>query len=264
MKSFFVIIASLFLLFSSVGETLAQMKVKPLQTPPMQVTPKGPTFVAIDAPPAGPPSLGLNVSELKFGSQGVGVESCMYVTITNTTQSVVSLSTIYTDDQTAYTIPSPAQKMLPMNIQPKVPLKISVCFKPQKVGEYKSHLTIKTTKDSVTIPINGKGIKPEDVAKLPKTDLIVTKGKKKGNWNIKLQLVTPAKITLQLFDDLGVMQAAFLNGDFKNEGVYEIPFDGLDKAKQKLPAGKYYLRCVIEDIARGSTPTKFTKVITIG
>ena len=138
---------------------------------------------------------------------------------------------------------------------------ISVCFKPEKTGEFKTRLVIKTPQDSTVIPVDGKGIKPEDVGKLPKTEFSVSK--KKHEWRMKLQLVSPAKINLALFDDLGLSKVTFLNNDFKNEGLYEIPFDGLDKDKHKLPEGNYYIRCMIEDIARGSMMTKFTKKIEI-
>lgn len=238
-------------------------KVQPASAPAPDLTPKGPTFVAIDAPHKTPP-LSFNITELKFGSQGTGVQSCMYVTVTNVSPAPQTLIGLSTDDDKNYSIPSPSQKMLPISIQPRSNLTISVCFKPEKIGSYKSRLVFKTPEDSTVIPIDGKAIKPEDVGKLPKTDLTVIPKKKGHTWNFKLQLVSSAKITLQLFDDLGNVKVGFLNGDFKNEGVYEIPFEGLDKGKLKLPPGKYYLRCQIEETARGSqVPVKFTKVIEI-
>ena len=248
-----------------------QKKVKPKRAvrlgapstmlPSVPEVPKGPTYIAIDDPPLVDP-ITLNVKELKFGSQGVGVESCMYVTITNTSGGAQAMTRLSIDDGKRYSIPSPSQQMLPISIQPKSNLTIGVCFKPEKVGEFKTRLVITTAQDSVVIPVEGKGIKPEDVGKLPKTEFSVSK-KKKHEWNIKLRLVSPAKINLQLFDDLGVSKFTFLNNDFKNEGLYEIPFDGLDKDKKKIPEGKYYLRCVIEEPGRGTQATKFTKGIEI-
>jgi hypothetical protein len=256
---FTVSVISLFMLTPAI----AQKKMKPVAPPLGDGVTATPKLVAIDAPPV-PPALTLNINELKFGSQGVNVESCMYVGISNTSATAQTITRLFTDDDKNYSIPSPAQKMLPISIQPHNEVKISVCFKPAKIGEYKSRLVVKTSQDSAVIPVSGKGIKPEDVGKLPKTDLTVTQvKKKKHSWDFKLQLATSAKITMQLFDELGAMKLAFLGGDFKNEGVYEFSFEGLDKEKQKLPPGKYYLRCVIEDIARGNQTTKFTKVVEI-
>ena len=253
----------------SASDAFAQKKVKSkvattVSTPApasIPATPTSPTYVSIDAEPV-PPPFTFNISELHFGSQGIGVESCMYVTITNSSAAAQTMTGLSVDDEKQYSIPSPSHQMLPISIQPKSNLTISVCFKPGKVGQFKTRLVIKSSVDSSVIPVDGKGIKPEDVGKLPKTEFSVTK-KKKHEWNIKLQLVSPAKINLQLFDDLGVSKFSFLNNDFKNEGLYEIPFNGLDKDKQKIPEGKYYLRCVVEDIARGNMTTKFTKVIEI-
>ncbi len=253
-------------------------------------TPQQPKFVASDAKPV-PPPFAFNMSELLFGSQGIGVQSCMYVTITNLTNDVQTMTALYTtsdavaagsslrggkagsrakatglsaqDDET-FTIPSPSHQMFPMKIQPHSPLTISVCFKPEKIREYKTRLIIKTLKDSAVIPVSGKGIKPEDVGKLPKTDMTIIKPKKKGGpWNFKIQLVSSSKVTLALFDELGMQKVTFLGAAFKNEGSYEIPFDGTDKGKLKLPVGKYYLRCVIEDVGHGGAAVKITKALEI-
>ncbi|MDP4220256.1 MAG: hypothetical protein Q8916_03925 [Bacteroidota bacterium] len=261
-----VFLTSVVVMFFAVAPASAQKKEKPAQQTaprPANPTPKDPKIVAADAPPPQQPALALNVPELKFGAQGVGVQSCMYVNITNTSAAAQTMIALSTDDEKNYSIPSPSHQMLPISIQPRTNVTISVCFKPGKIGDYKTRLVIKTPQDSFVIPVEGKAIRPEDVGKLPKTDLSISKGKKKRTWNIKLQLVSPAKITLQLSDELGAMKMSFLSNDFKNEGAYEFLFNGTDKDKKKLPPGKYYLRCVIEDIARGNVVTKFTKVIEI-
>ena len=257
------------LLILSVSVSFAQKKPKPSTSVGSETPTAGtaaahpvipPNYVAVDGDQV-PPPFTFNISDLHFGSQGIGVESCMYVTITNSSNAAQTMPRLSVDDEKRYSIPSPSQKMLPISIQPKSNLTISVCFKPEKVGDFKTRLVIRSGFDSSIIPIDGKGIKPEDVGKLPKTEFTVTK--KKHEWNLRLQLVSPAKINLQLFDDLGNSKFVFLNNDFKNEGLYEFPFDGLDKDKQKIPPGTYYIRCVAEDLARSSTPLKFTKMITV-
>ncbi|MEI8134297.1 MAG: hypothetical protein WCH46_04345 [bacterium] len=215
---------------------------------------------------AKPPALTISVPQIRFGAQAVGIESCIKISITNpgnVTQKILQLNT---ENDRIYSIPSPSQQMLPMNIQPHQTLEISVCFKPVKFGEFPSRLVVRTASDSTIIPISGKGMKTEDISKLPKNDLTIIKPSKKGKgeWTFKLRLISSSKISLQLFDDLGVMCASILNSDLKNEGVYELPFDGLDKQGKKLPSGTYYLRCTIEDIVRANQMMKFTKVVEIG
>ena len=263
-----LLLASAALFFISFGSASAQKKTKAVKvTPPpapgMSV-PKGPKLVAIDAPPPPPPPLVSNINELRFGAQATGVESCLQVTITNTSAAAQTISKIFTGDPKHYTIPSPSQKMLPISIQPHSNLALSLCFKPEKVGEFKTRLVIGTPMDSVVLPVDGKGIKPEDVGKLPKTEFSLIKPKKKSHvWTMKYQLISQAKITLQLFDDLGNSKITFLNGAFKNEGSYEMTFDGTDREKNKLPPGIYYVRCQIEEVARGNQPMKFTKELVI-
>jgi hypothetical protein len=264
--SFFL--ASLIIFSGSQNFLLAQKVVTKISSKNTNPVPADPLSVAIDAPPPPPPPpppFAFSVGELKFGAQGTGIESCIKVTITNMTNSSQTITRLFCDDEKNYSIPSPTQKMLPISIQPRTTFDISICFVPEKVGVYKTRLVIGTPEDSSVLPVSGKGMKPEDISKLPKTDLTVIKPKKKGkDWIFKLQLISSSKITMQLFDDLGVMALNILNNDLKNEGVYEIPFDGLGKDKKKLPAGNYYLRCVIDDIIRaGTPPTKLTKVITL-
>jgi hypothetical protein len=253
--------------FFACSPAFAQNKgkaVAPAPRAPGIPVPNQPMMVAIDAPPPPPPPLSCNVTELHFGSQASGVESCLQIMITNTSAAAQTITNISTNDQKRYTIPSPSHQMLPISIQPHSNLTLSVCFKPEKTGEFKTRLVIASLTDSLVIPVDGKGIKPEDVGKLPKTEFSVIKPKKKGGaWSLKYQLVAQSKITLQLFDELGALKMTFLNGAFKNEGAYEQPFDGTDKAKVKFPPGKYYARCLIEEVGRGSQPIKFTKEINI-
>jgi len=246
--------------------SLAQPRPKPGDAkvpPPVRQIPNGPTYVAIDAPKPTPPPLVSSVTELKFGLQGIGVESCLQITITNMSAVAQTLTNLFTDDEKRYSIPSPSHQMLPISIQPRSILTISVCFKPEKIAEYQTRLVIKTPLDSIVIPTSGKGIKREDVGKLPKNNFTVVRvNKKKNNWSLKLQLISQCRIIMQLFDELGNARVTFWNGAFKNEGVTETPFDGTDKEKKKLPAGKYYARCQIDDAVRKTT-LKFTKEIEI-
>ncbi|MEP7235663.1 MAG: hypothetical protein ABI778_10235 [Ignavibacteriota bacterium] len=266
MKSAITLFSCLLLLtLCGISPLRAQQPVipEPLQAEPPNPPPLGgPEVKGLHIPP--PPVLMSSIASLRFGAQASGVESCLQVTITNVSQAAQTLTKIYTTDESHYTIPSPSHEMLPINLQPHSSLTLSVCFKPDKPGDYKTHLAINTPADSVILPVEGRGIKTEDVAKLPKVDFTVTKVKKKAHeWMMKYVLTQQSKITIQIFDDLGRLEDTFLNGAFKNEGTYELGFDETDKSRKQLAPGKYFIRCQIEEMARAGQPLKFTKEIEI-
>lgn len=120
---------------------------------------------------------------------------------------------------------------------------MSVCFTPDKVGDYKTEMTFRTGKETFTLPITGKGIKPEDVAKLPHTELSVKAPKKKQkDWIISLKLPKAAKLSLELVDALGSSVKTYVNNEIMNEGNYEFAFNGLDPDNKKYEAGTFYVR----------------------
>lgn len=216
-------------------------------------------------PPTEPiPPFVFNVNEVRFGSQGIGVQSCMYVTLTNTTDAPQAVKRLYVVDGKNYAVPAPTPQMMPITIQAKGQLTISICFKASTVGEHNSTLVLVSTNDSVSVGVQGKGLKPEDLAKKPITDFTILKpSKKEKSWRFKLQLVGQSRITLQLFDALGVLVRSFLEKDIKPEGVFELPFDGTDKAKLPIANGTYYIRCAIDEIGRNS-PQIITRILKVG
>ena len=225
-------------------------------------------------PPPPPPSmmssikkplhpLMLNMPEIKFGSQGLGIQSCLYVTVTNIWKEAEMIKKLYIIDGKNYNIPSPSQQMLPVIIQPTGNLTMSVCFKPTNTGEHDTRLIIISNDDSVYLPIQGKGLKAEDLAKLPKTGItIVEPTKKSKQWLFKLRLLNESRITMQVFNDLGTLVHTFLTGDVKPAGIYEQEFDTKDKAQSQLLPGTYYLRCVVEEVGK-TPPETYTKAFTV-
>ncbi len=210
-----------------------------------------------------PPSFSFSLSEAKFGAQSIGVQSCVYVTITNKTPAAQIIRDLYVVDDKDYSVPSPSRQMYPISIQPNNNVVISVCFKPLAVGDHNTKLMLISTSDTLILPIQGKGLRSEDFAKLPKTDVVVEKpSKKHKEWTFKVQLVAQAKVTMQLLNDLGTPVQSYLNNDLKPEGVYEYQFNGEDKDKKKLPEGTYYLRSVIDEIGRNN-PLTITRLVKI-
>src|SRR5689334_3813285 len=76
-------ISALFSIFFITGISFAQL----------------PPAVAIDAPPPAPPPIGFTMKELplrdlRFGAQGVGIESCIHVQLVNQTKAVQQITSI--------------------------------------------------------------------------------------------------------------------------------------------------------------------------
>jgi hypothetical protein len=187
----------------------------------------------------------------------------MYVQITNTVPTEQRIKRLYVADGKDYSIPSPSQQMLPITVPANSGVTISVCFKPLTPGDHDSYLAVVTERDSFSVKIQGKGLKVEDLAKMPKAGLTIEQNKKKSKqWLFRVRLLAQARVTLQVFDPLGMLVQTFSMNDLKQEGVYEQVFEGLDKGHLPLPAGTYYVRCVVDEIARNS-PQTFTKTVTI-
>lgn len=231
------------------------------------LVPRPPVNGVAPPPPIGgmppPPPFTFNLSEMKFGAQGIDVQSCMYVQITNTSRTTQVIKKLYVADGKEYSIPSPSQQMLPVSVQPTSSMTISVCFKPTKPGDHNSYLALLTEKDSFALNIQGKGLKKEDLAKMPKAGLLIEHKKKKSkDWLISLRILAQSRVTMQIFDELGMLVQTFSMNDIKPEGVYEQEFHGLDKGHKPLAPGTYYVRCIVDEIAR-NTPTIYTKAIEI-
>ncbi|MBS1904701.1 MAG: hypothetical protein JSS75_13425 [Bacteroidetes bacterium] len=213
------------------------------------------------APPI--PPFAFNLSEMKFGAQGIGVQSCMYVQITNTAAVPQVIKKLYVVDGKDYSIPSPSQQMLPITVPQTSNVTISVCFKPTTPGDHNTNLTMVTDRDSIVLPIQGKGLKAEDLAKMPKVGLTIEEPKKHSKqWVFRLRLLAQSRVTMQVFDALGMLVQTYSMNDIKQEGVFEQTFEGLDKGRLPLPSGTYYVRCVVDEVARNN-PQIYTKTITI-
>ncbi len=229
-----------------------------------------PSHAAITAPVMGTSNLAdtvilplkFNIREMGFGAQGTGIIACQYLTIDNTTLENIQITDIYTTLPKEFTIPSPARSMFPVNIQPKRKLTISICFTPDKVGEFKGNLVVKTKTDSTVIPTWGKGIHPEDVSKLPKTSIAVTSVKKGKEASIEMILSSQSKVVLQIMDAVGNLVRAYFSNELMNPGNYQQLFDCTEKGGKKLAPGTFYARFIATEV-NTSREYKMTKMFTI-
>lgn len=206
--------------------------------------------------------LTFSLKEMGFGSQGTGIISCQYLTVYNNSLDTLSFKEISCHMGKVFTIPSPAKSMYPVLMYPKRSMTISVCFTPDRSGDFKSNITFNMGNDSASIPVWGKGIKPEDISKQPKTDMSVVSQKKGKEAMVKIYLATQSKVILQIMDALGQVVKGYFNNEVVNPGNYEQIFDCTDKGGKKLPAGTFYARTIITDV-NTNKETKMTKMFTI-
>lgn len=189
------------------------------------------------------PAIEFDRKEVEFGAQGLGIQACQYLTVRNTSDQPLVVIGLGTSDPAHFSIPSPTQAMLPITIRRGGKLDLSVCFTPDKLQGYKAELTFRTGRETAILPISAKGIKPEDVAKLPHTELSIKAPKKKQkDYIISLKMPKSAKLVLQLLDPLGTSIKTYINNEIMNEGNYEFAFNGTDSEGKQLEAGTYYLR----------------------
>jgi flagellar hook assembly protein FlgD len=139
---------------------------------------------------------------------------------------------------------------------------ISVCFTPNKPGDFKGRISFKMAHDSLSIPVWGKGIRPDEVSKQPKTDVTIVSLKKGKEANIKIYLATQSKVMLQIMDELGQVVRAYFQNEVVNPGNHEQIFDCTDKGGKKIPSGTFYARTIITDV-NTNRETKMTKKFTI-
>src|SRR5690242_8293660 len=110
-------------------------------------------FIAGFAYSQKPPSIEFDQKEVKFGAQGVGIQSCQYVVVKNTTDQSQVVIGLGTSDPTHFSIPSPTQAMLPITIRRGGTLTLSVCFTPDKIGDFNTALTFRTGNEAFVLPI---------------------------------------------------------------------------------------------------------------
>ncbi len=185
---------------------------------------------------------------LDFAPQSVGITNCVNIPINNTTDRPRQLTALISHDPTHFSISSPAEVMLPMTIGANSSLYIAVCFKGDKVKEYKSDLLAAFQSDTVRLGLSGKVIEKKDAPAVPTNTELTIQKKKKNQWKITIGLPRHATILLHLENALGKTIRNFPFSDVKAPGYYEVDFDGKDDNEKPLEAGGYVLRLEMSDL----------------
>jgi hypothetical protein len=198
-----------------------------------------------------------------FAPQSLGVENCVNIPLNNTTDHPRVLLHLLSLEPNSFYISSPAESMLPLTIGGNSSLYINICFKATKLGEYKSSVLAIFQDDTVRLGLIGKGIAAPTAAPIPKeTKLIVTKGRKKHESTIQIDLSRRAVVRLNLENSLGKTLRSFPFDDIKTPGVYQVTFDEKSDAGKRLDRGTYYLRMEVVDLDAHTT-SHDSKTITI-
>ena len=197
--------------------------------------------------------LGFERTRIDFASQSTGIENCVNVPITNTTDHPRLLTKLVAKDPSTFYISSPSDAMLPLTIGANSTLFINVCFKPTEVRAYASQVIARFGDDSSVLVLAGKGVKAPVVQPIPKETKILGVKKTKHEWTIDIGLSVHAVIRLAVEDAMAHKLRTFPFDDTKVPGIYQVTFDGKNDLGKKLPKGTYYLRLEVVNRENNTT-----------
>jgi hypothetical protein len=178
-----------------------------------------------------------------FSTQGIGIPNCINIPIGNKTDQVQILKEIRSN-LGVFTISSPAEEMLPIEIQPGGALYVAVCFRPTEAKAYTGKITAVFGSDSSVLAVSGGGIHVEKIKIPTKEDLRVVPAKGTGHdFTFEVDLPRSMVIDLQVTDELGnIVKGNFTYGEIKQPGPYKFSFNCRDQQGNALPNGKYYVK----------------------
>lgn len=204
----------------------------------------------------GKPQVGFSQKTYDFNSQAIGSSNCINLPLVNQTDRSCLLTALRSN-LGVYTIVSPAEEMLPIQIPAGGTMYLSVCFAPIESRNYNGRITAVFSDDSTQLVVTGSGIVLKQEIKPTANDLRV-KPKKKGSreFIFEVDLMASSSIELTVSDPLGKAVKSYTNGELKAAGPYQFTFEGVDGNGDVLPAGKYYVKLTVGDF-------KSTKTIEI-
>lgn len=186
-------------------------------------------------------------SSFDFNTQGVGVPNCINIPLTNRTDKPQSLKELRSN-LGVFTISSPAEEMLPIEVQPGGTMYVAVCFRPTDVKNYAGKITAVFGNDSTVMEVTGGGIHIDPVKIPTKDDLRVVAAKGTGHdFVFEVDLSHSMAIELTVTDALGTLLKSYTFGEIKQAGPYKFAFNCRDPKGNALPNGKYYVKLATID-----------------
>jgi hypothetical protein len=182
-----------------------------------------------------------------FNAQGIGMPNCINIPLINRTDRP-RLLTALRSNNSAFTISSPAEEMLPIEIQPGGTMFVNICFRPMKEMSYAAKISAVFGTDSSELAVLGGGIKVEPIKIPAKDDLRVSRKKdSKTEFVFEVDLARSSAIELTVSDALGTPLKSFTYGEIKQAGPYRFTFNGRDSNGRPLEKGKYYVKLATMD-----------------
>ena len=180
-------------------------------------------------------------TDVDFGSVFIGKKSCKPILITNTgSDSFLLQKNFILADTINYSIDPASLSMLPLVLQPKQTITLSVCFSPTKVGEDASQIAWKSDInqkiESYGKPLSalhGKGMQQSSV-KMDDVDFDLTLTPNpvdKGLLKVTLGTEHHGKIRIEIYDVLG---RKWREDEFVNQNEFTVNV-------RDLAAGVYFL-----------------------
>ncbi len=182
-----------------------------------------------------------------FNMQGINVPNCINIPLSNRTDRVQRLKELRSDAG-VFTISSPAEEMLPIEIQPGGTMYVAVCFRPTEVKSYEGAITAVFDTDSSVMAVTGGGILIEPVKIPTKDDLRIVPAKGTGHdFIFEVDLAKSMSIELTVTDALGNQIKSFTYGEIKQAGPYKFAYNCRDYEGKPLPNGKYFVKLATLD-----------------
>lgn len=182
-----------------------------------------------------------------FNTQGIGVPNCINIPLTNRTAQAQTLKELRSN-LGVFTISSPAEEMLPIEIQPGGTMYVAVCFRPTEVKNYDGKITAVFGSDSSVLEVVGGGIHVDPVKIPTRDDLRVVPAKGTGHdFTFEVDLSHSMAIELTVTDELGTLLKSYTFGEIKQAGPYKFAFNCRDPKGNALPNGKYYVKLATID-----------------
>ncbi len=200
-----------------------------LQKEPLQIAPDAGTL-AFERP------------QIDFAPQSTGIENCVNMSLTNTTDHPRLLTELKSLDPKHFYITSPAQGMLPITLGANSTFILNLCFKADELKSYKGQVLAIFQTDTARLTITGRGVTPPEVVPVPKETSITEVRFKNKMWTFQFGLSKRSTVKLSLENTLGKILRTFPFEEVKTAGYYEVNFDGKNDAGKKLEKGGYILR----------------------